>query len=342
MKDFYIADAARRADEPRQRELQSTFLVVSKQLKPKKNGGDYLALVLGDRTGQLEAKMWDNIGQYVNTFQADEVVSVKGYINRYNGRPQLIVQAVSRVAPETVDFGDFLPKTGKDVEQLWTRLGECVAGVGNVHLRGLLEAFLQDAAFAAAFRAAPAAKSLHHACIGGLLEHVVSLMNLCDLACRNYPMINRDLLLTGAFLHDIGKIHELCYARSFAYTTRGELLGHMIIELEMVQEKIAGLPGFPGELKTLVEHLIISHHGEYEFGSPKLPMFPEALMLHYLDDLDSKIESMRAQLERGFDAGGPWAGYNASLGRHVLDARKFLAAAARAEEKPAEAAAGAE
>jgi 3'-5' exoribonuclease len=141
--------------------------------------------------------------------------------------------------------------------------------------------------------------------------------------CRNYPQINRDLLLTGAFLHDIGKIHELTYSRSFSYTTKGQLLGHMIIELEMLQAKLVQLPDFPDELKTLIEHLIISHHGQYDFGSPKLPMFPEALVLHYLDDLDSKMEAMRAHFERDSGAGG-WTGYNPSLGRPLLNTAKFL------------------
>jgi 3'-5' exoribonuclease len=184
---------------------------------------------------------------------------------------------------------------------------------------------MADPEIAAAYRNAPAAKTLHHAYIGGLLDHVVSLFRSCDLMCQNYPQINRDLLLTGAFLHDIGKIHELTYNRSFSYTTKGQLLGHMIIELEMLQAKLALQPNFPDELKTMIEHLIISHHGQYDFGSPKLPMFPEALMLHYLDDLDSKMEAMRAQFEResGFDS--PWTSYNASLGRPLLNTEKFLA-----------------
>ncbi len=147
---------------------------------------------------------------------------------------------------------------------------------------------------------------------------------MCDLAARNYPQVNRDLLFTGAFLHDIGKIHELAYQRSISYTTKGQLLGHMIIELEMLHEKLSSIPGFPDELKILIEHLIISHHGQYEFGSPKLPMFPEALMLHYLDDLDSKMESMRAQFERESEVETAWTSYNPSLGRPLLNSAKFL------------------
>src|SRR5207247_4308518 len=186
---------------------------------------------------------------------------------------------------------------------------------------------MADPEIAEAYRNAPAAKSLHHAYIGGLLDHVVSLFRSCDLICRNYPQINRDLLLTGAFLHDIGKIHELTYSRSFTYTTRGQLLGHMIIELEMLQAKIkeAGKKTstpFPDELKTMVEHMIISHHGHYEFGSPKLPMFPEALMLHYLDDLDSKMESMRTHFER--EAGQEWTNWNNSLARPLMNSKVVL------------------
>ena len=163
--------------------------------------------------------------------------------------------------------------------------------------------------------------------------------NLCDLACSNYPeTINRDLLLTGAFLHDIGKIHELTFARSFTYTTRGQLLGHMIIELEMLHQKIAQVPGFPDGYKTLIEHLIISHHGKYEFGSPKMPMFPEALMLHYLDDLDSKMESMRAHFLR--EPESEWTTYNSSLARPLLNSKRFIekmksgTAADQADEAP--------
>ena len=199
-----------------------------------------------------------------------------------------------------------------------------VASIQNPYLKSLVQSFMDDAEIAAAYRNAPAAKTLHHAYIGGLLDHVVSLFRSCDLMCQNYPRLNRDLLFTGAFFHDIGKIHELTYNRSFSYTTKGQLLGHMIIELDMLRPKIALIPGFPEELKTLIEHLIISHHGQYEFGSPKLPMFPEALVLHYLDDLDSKMEAMRAQFEREGESESAWTSYNPSLGRPLLNSEKFL------------------
>ena len=319
MKDFYIAEAARFENQV----ITSSFVVVSKQAKPKKSGELYLALVLGDRTGHLEAKMWDNVSDHINCFEQDDFIKVRGLINKFNGRFQLTLHKVRSLRDAEIEFDDYLPRTTKDVNVLWRTLGEFVAGFRDPHLKALVEAFMADPQIEHAYKTAPAAKSLHHAFIGGLLDHVVSLFQLCDLACRNYPdMINRDLLLTGAFLHDIGKVQELTFARSFTYTTRGQLLGHMIIELEMLQQKLALLPGFPEEYKTLIEHLIISHHGKYEFGSPKMPMFPEALMLHYLDDLDSKMESMRAHFLREPEA--EWTTYNASLERPLLNSRKYL------------------
>src|SRR5579864_9349755 len=320
MKDFYICDCARHENKI----VTSTFVVVAKQIKPKKTGEPYLALTLGDRTGQVEAKMWDNVEEVLEAFEQDDFLKVKGLINKYKQRFQLTIHKLRKLGDSEIEFADYLPKTTKDMDELWRTLSDFVSGFQNEHLKTLVQAFMADPEIAAAYRNAPAAKTLHHAYIGGLLDHVVSLFRSCDLISRNYPQINRDLLLTGAFLHDIGKIHELAYNRSFSYTTRGQLLGHMIIEIEMLQAKLALQPGFPEELKTLLEHLIISHHGQYEFGSPKLPMFPEALMLHYLDDLDSKMESMRAHFEREADLESPWTSYNPSLGRPLLNSTKFL------------------
>jgi 3'-5' exoribonuclease len=325
MKQFFIKDAAAHENQV----ITSYFLVSSKQIKPKKSGEIYLSLTLCDRSGQLDAKMWDNVADAVDAFEQDDFVKVKGLINKYSNRFQLTIHKLRRIDDSEIDYCDYLPKTTKDVDELWHTVGVYVASFQNVQLKLLLEAFMGDPQIAEAYRQAPAAKSLHHAFIGGLLEHVVSLMKLCDTVAPLYPQINRDLLLTGAFLHDIGKIYELNYQRSFSYTTKGQLLGHMIIELEMLHEKIALVPDFPPELKVLIEHLIISHHGKYEFGSPKLPMFHEALMLHYLDDLDSKMESMRAHFEREPDA--EWTGYNASLGRTLLNSERVLAKIANSQ-----------
>ncbi len=330
MKDFFICDCVQHDNKV----ITSSFVVVSKQVKPKKTGEPYLALTLGDRSGQLEAKMWDNVEEALDVFEQDDFIKVKGLINKYRNRFQLTIHKLRPLGDSEIDFADYLPKTTKDIGQLWQALAGYVAGLQNPYLKALLGAFMSDQQIAEAYRNAPAAKTLHHAYIGGLLDHVVSLCRSADLLCQNYPQINRDLLFTGIFLHDIGKIHELTYNRSFSYTTRGQLLGHMVIELEMLQGKIAQVPGFPDELKSLIEHLIISHHGQYEFGSPKLPMFPEALMLHYLDDLDSKLESMRAHFEREAGAEGAWSSYNPSLGRPLLNTAKFLEKKEKDEDKP--------
>ena len=324
MKEFFISDCSQQENKV----ITSSFVVVSKQVKPKKTGEPYLALTLGDRTGQIEAKMWDNVEEFIDVFEQDDFLKIKGLINKYKNRFQLTIHKLRRMQDAEVDFSDYLPKTSKDIDELWQTLTDFVSTFENPHLKSLVELFLADPEIAERYRIAPAAKTLHHAYIGGLLDHVVSLFRSCDLLCRNYPQVNRDLLLTGAFLHDVGKIHELTYNRSFSYSTRGQLLGHMIIELEMLQTKLEQLPGFPADLKTLLEHLIISHHGQYEFGSPKLPMFPEALMLHYLDDLDSKMEAMRAHFEREAQLNGPWTSYNPSMGRPLLNSAKFLRAGA--------------
>jgi len=330
MKEFFLSECAQYENKI----ITSSFVVVTKQVKPKKTGEPYLALSLGDRCGQIEAKMWDNVEEALDAFEQDDFLKIKGLVNKYKNRFQITIHKVRKLGDSEIDFSDYLPKTTKNIDELWQTLASFVATFQDPHLKNLVEAFMHDPEIAQAYRNAPAAKTLHHAYIGGLLDHVVSLCRSCDLVSRNYPQINRDLLLTGAFLHDIGKIHELTYNRSFSYTTRGQLLGHMIIELEMLQAKLTSLPTFPPDLKVLIEHLIISHHGQYEFGSPKLPMFPEALMLHYLDDLDSKMESVRAQFEREASSEGAWTGYNASLSRSLLNSAKFLEPKSPGDKKP--------
>ncbi len=328
MKEFFVRDSAQFENQT----ITTTFVVASKQIKPKKTGDLYLALTLADRTGQIEAKVWDNVQEVIDAFEQDDFVKIKGLLNKYNNRFQLTIHKLRKCEEAEVDFSDYLPKTDKDVDQLWQALREFVDSFKNDQLQALLRAFMSDPEIEMRYKNAPAAKTLHHAFVGGLLDHVVSLFRSCDLVARNYAAIDRDLLLSGAFLHDIGKIHELSYARSITYTTSGQLLGHMIIELEMLHAKIAQVPGFSTELKILLEHMILSHHGQYEFGSPKLPMFPEALMLHYLDDLDSKMESMRAQFEREAGNEDAWTSYNPSLARPLLNVKKFLAKKEKQEE----------
>ncbi len=240
MKDFYISECLRHENKI----VTSNFVVVSKQIKPKKTGEPYLALTLGDRSGQLDAKMWDNVEEVLNSFEQDDFLKIKGLVNKYKNRFQLTIHKLRKLGDSEIEFADYLPKTSKDVDELWRTLGDFVSSFQDEHLKALVRAFMADPEIATAYRNAPAAKTLHHAYIGGLLDHVISLCRSCDLICRNYPQVNRDLLLTGVFLHDIGKIHELSYNRSFSYTTRGQLLGHMIIELEMLQHEAGAVPGF--------------------------------------------------------------------------------------------------
>jgi 3'-5' exoribonuclease len=261
------------------RNFTTTFLVRSKEIREKKTGEPYLSLWLSDRTGEVEAKMWDNVSEVMDTFERDDFVKVKGLIQVYHNRPQLTIHKVSRLEDSDVDFADYFPASGRDPEEMWRELRVMIAGMTDTHLRALVEAVLEDPEIASRYRKAPR-PSRFITRLGGLLEHVLSLCQLSLVTAGHYGA-DLNLLLAGAVLHDVGKVYELSYERSFGYTTEGQLLGHMVIGLRIVGEKLRGIPDFPPRLRTLVEHMIVSHHGRYEFGSPKLPQFPEALLFHY-------------------------------------------------------------
>ena len=320
MKAPYVNELNRKPNQI----VDTGFLVHSKEIRQKKNGELYLALTLGDRTGELDAKMWDNISEAVDLFERDDFVHVKGLVQIFHNRPQLTIHKIRRMDDGKIDYADYFPCSRRNPEEMWVELRGIVAEVTNAHLKGLLEAMLDDEDVAARFRRAPAAKQIHHAFLGGLIEHVLSVCALARLAAAHYPHVDADLLLTGVVLHDIGKIHELNYDRGFSYSNQGQLLGHIAIALGMVSDKLRGLPDFPDRLRTLVEHMILSHHGHLEFGSPKLPLFPEALLLHYLDDLDSKMECMRALIENDPQVEGCFTAYNAALERPALKKDRFL------------------
>lgn len=319
MKELFVRDLV-----PNQKDVVGFFLVHQKDLRFNKTTGEgYLALQLGDRTGVVDAKMWDKV-QQAPPFAVGDVIKVEATVQAYRNKPQLSIRQLRPAAEGEVVLGDFYRRSECDPEEMFRELSALVAGMADPHLQALLQSVLGDPEIAERFKRAPAAKSLHHAFLGGLLEHVLSLSRLCGLVVQNYPGIRRDLLLAGAVLHDVGKIYELSYDRGFHYTTKGHLLGHMFIGLEMVQVKIRAIPDFPAELKVLVEHIILSHHGEYEFGSPKLPMFPEALLLHYLDNLDAKMESMRAALQDDSTLEGDWTARVPALERMLLKVDKYL------------------
>ncbi len=326
MKEIYVADVGKFENQA----VVSFFAVASKQVRSRKDGsGQYMALTLGDRTGQIESRMWENFADAAAGFEQGDVVKVRAEVCRYNGRLQLNLEKLRLAAADEVELADYVPHTQKDVEELWSALVRSVDSFSDLSLQSLLRAFLDDPVFAAAFREAPAAKTLHHAWLGGLLEHVVSLVGICELAARHYPEINRDLLLTGAILHDIGKLEELRWGTSFDYTLQGQLVGHITLGIAMIEKKLAALPDFPPALRILVEHMVLSHHGKLEFGSPKLPMIPEAVLLHYLDDLDAKMHMMRSEFAR-HEAEGGEAGemtdWVRAMDRPLLNTATFLKA----------------
>ena len=298
--------------------VTTTFLVKVKEVRSKKSGEPYLSLILGDKSGNLDAKMWENVENVESTFSKDDFVKIKGLVQVYRNKKQLTIHRLRRCQETEIEFGDYFPKTSKNIDAMFSELYSLAKSVENTYLNQLLVNLLNDSEFAVRFKEAPAAKSLHHAWLGGLLEHTLSLCKLCKLMAQHYPEVDLDLLMTGAIIHDIGKIEELEYNRNFNYSTKGQLLGHMIIELDLVNQKISEIQEFPLQLKTLVQHLIVSHHGEYEFGSPKLPMFPEALLLHCLDNLDSKLASMLSLIgnDEGIDEN--WTPYNSMFGRPLF------------------------
>ncbi len=296
MKDIYIDDLMG-FDEGKS--FDSFFLVLAKQQRTTKQNKPYLSLTLGDKKGQIEGRVWElGDARIAKDFDRGDIVKVRGCVSRYDDRAQVKVDQLRKALDGEADKMDMLPATTCDVAALWSALLAVVASVTNPDLKRLLEALVDDPAIAEAYRAAPAARGLHHAWLGGLLEHVVSLLGLADRVASHYPMLDRDLLVTGVILHDIGKIRELSWDTGFDYTVEGVLLGHIQMGVDLAEKTIAGLPGFPDRLRTLVLHMILSHHGKLEFGSPKLPMIPEALVLNFVDDLDAKMQAMASEFER--------------------------------------------
>jgi 3'-5' exoribonuclease len=305
--------------------ITSFFLVHEKEIRNTREGKQYLRLELGDRSGTVEARIWDAFEAIAKDINRDDFIKVAARVEIYRNRPQLVLQQVRRATPEEIDLADFLPHTKENVEQMWARLLDYAASIDNVWLNKLVLSILNHPQIAARFKRAPAAKVMHHAFIGGLLEHVVGLCGLAKQIAAHYPELNVDLLLTAAMLHDVGKLDELCYERAVGYTTEGQLLGHIVMELESVSKAMDAIPGFPPRLKSVVQHLLISHHGQYEFGSPKLPMIREALVFHYMDDMDSKLAAVRAALSipSGED---DWSAYSGALGRKFLKLDEYLKA----------------
>lgn len=298
------------------------YLVSDKQVRTNKNGAPYLQVDLRDRTGVINAKLWNVTDAIARAVEAGDFVRAKGKVQTFNGALQVILSHIDRVEAANVELAEFMPHTEQDVGKLQQKLRDSLRSIGHPHLRALAEAFLMDDAFLSAFSQCPAGIKNHHAYVGGLLEHVVNLMDGAERLAPLYPDVDADLLKIGVFLHDCGKIRELSFHRSFAYTNEGQLLGHLVLGVEMVNEKlreVATLTGepFPAELLLRVKHMILSHHGQLDFGSPVVPMTPEAILLSQLDNLDSKVHTVVRDI-REDRSPTVWTPFIQSLGRRLF------------------------
>jgi 3'-5' exoribonuclease len=296
MKDIYISDLVSLEEG---KPFDSFFLVLTKQQRTTKAGKPYLNLIFADKTGQLEGRVWEpNDPRVAKDVEQGDVVKARGSVSLFDGKLQMKVDQLRKAAAEEIVKADLMPATTYNVDELWAQLRGFVDTFTEPHLKLLVNTLLDDERIGGKFREAPAAKQLHHAWLGGLLEHVVSLLTLADRVLPSYPILDRDLLMTGVILHDIGKVQELAWEIGFEYTIEGVLLGHIQMGYELAAKTMDSLPDFPPRLKTLVLHLILSHHGKLEFGSPKLPMIPEALVLNFLDDLDAKMMAVQQAFEK--------------------------------------------
>lgn len=310
MKKVFVCDIKDRD------QVDAVFLVKEKITAMAKNGKPYMNLRLMDKSGEVEAKIWDNVDAVGALFEKDDFISVRSKASVYLGKMQLVISELSRTPEEEVALADFLPEADRDIRQMEEELKSLLSTIADPHLKALLAAFFDDPVLMAAYRVAPAAKGMHHVYLGGLLEHSLAVAALADAIVPLYPGLNRDLLVAGALLHDVGKVREMTYLRSFDYTDEGKLLGHITIGVEMIHEKVSAMEGFPLETAMLLKHMILSHHGQYEFGSPKRPKTIEATILNYLDDLDSKINGIRTHIRREPENRNRWTAYHRLYDRY--------------------------
>nr|HID12660.1 HD domain-containing protein [Anaerolineae bacterium] len=313
----------------------SFFLVRHKQLEPfrDRTRGEFLTLVLADRTGDILARVWEDGPAVAETFEQGQVVKVLGEVEEYLGRWQLIVQKIRPAKPEEYDLADMLPATERDVGEMLATVRAAMEEIENPHLRALVAYFFEDEEFVARFSRAPAARRIHHAYLGGLLEHTVEVVTLCRALLEVYPQIHRDLLLTGALLHDVGKVAEFEYETDITYSDEGRLLGHIVMSDRLVSDGIATLPDFPAELALRLRHMILSHHGRYEWGSPRRPKTLEAVALHHVENLDAQVNRFHRILASRREPEKPWTEYDTLLRRYLYAGREEELAI---EEGPAE------
>ena len=295
--------------------IQDLFLLAEKNLAQKRDGSSFLTITLADRTGQIRGVVWDHLEKAAA--KVGDFVQVQAAANEYRGALQLVIKALVPVQVQEVNAADFLPVTSRDVEQMFARLRALIDTIASPFLKALMNAFLRDGEFVRLFKRAPAAKKMHHAYLGGLLEHTLSMALLVDKIAGHYSGVDRDLLLVGAVLHDVGKLREFSYDHMIDYTDEGRLLSHIVIGAEMVEAKVRTIEGFPSELAVMVKHLIVSHHGVREFGSPEPPKTIEAVLLNHIDEIDARVNAIREFMATE-DPDAAWTGF------HRLMERQFF------------------
>lgn len=301
--------------------VDDIFVLAEKTMAQKRDGNNFLNLTLADKTGAIKGVVWDNVEQISAGIASGDFVRIQGKVNEYKGKFQLVIKNMEACSRDMVDPSDFLPATSRDIEGMLERLIRTTSSLETNFFRKLTEAFWNDEEFVRNFKAAPAAKKMHHAYIGGLLEHTLSMVTLADKVAEHYSGINRDLLLTGALLHDIGKVREYEYEVSIDYSDEGRLLSHIVMGLEMVDEKLSEIKDFPKDQLLLLKHMIVSHHGSREFGSPEPPKTIEAVVLNYIDELDSKVKGIRDFIDSE-DPNETWTSFHRVLNRHFYKGKK--------------------
>jgi 3'-5' exoribonuclease len=297
-------------------QLKEVFLVKEKITAMAKNGKPYLTIRLMDKSGDVDAKVWDNVDEVAGRFEKNDFLEVSAKASVYLGKMQLVISELRKMPEEDVELSDFLPETERDIKEMESELAALLDTLANSWLKSLLASFFSDPDIMGLYRVAPAAKGMHHVYLGGLLEHSLAVASLVDAVVPLYKGFNRDLLIAGALLHDVGKVREMKFSRSFDYSDEGKLIGHITIGVEMIHERICQIQDFPPDLAMQLKHLILSHHGQYEFGSPKRPKTIEATVLNYLDDLDSKINGIRTHIKKEGEMQGNWTAYHRLYDRY--------------------------
>jgi 3'-5' exoribonuclease len=292
-----------------------------KILSQKKDGNNFLNITLSDKTGTIKGVVWDNVDQIAAGIASGDFAHVNGSVSEYRGTLQVVIKIMEPFPSDRIDPSDFLPQTSRDIEGMFERLVKRMDSITTDYLKALIDAFFNDKEFVNKFKTAPAAKKMHHAYIGGLLEHTLSMTSLADKIAGHYSGINRDLLLSGTILHDIGKIDEFEYQFKIDYSDKGRLLNHIVIGLKMVDEKLSEIKYFPEDQVLLLKHLIVSHHGTREFGSPEPPKTIEAVLLNYIDEIDSKVNAIRDFIASE-DPDETWTSYHRLLERHFYKGKK--------------------